>query len=75
MAGIAVLQIGMTSGAGERCDSSDGSAPFGQGVREMPGEQVRVQIARRHLLYTFEAMPKRWGASAVLPGLERNRKL
>jgi transposase len=45
-------------------DGGYGSEPFAQGVREMLGENVTVQIAKRSELHTFEVRPKRWKSRA-----------
>lgn len=34
--------------------------PFAQGVREILGEHVTVQIAKRSELHIFKVIPKRW---------------
>ncbi|WP_162597185.1 transposase, partial [Xanthomonas fragariae] len=42
------------------CDSGYTGVPFAEGVREILGEQLTVQIAKRSELHTFKVMPKRW---------------
>jgi hypothetical protein len=42
--------------------------PFAQGVREILGEPVTVQIAKRSELHTFKVLPKAGSLSAALPG-------
>ena len=49
--------------------------PFERGVREILGEQVAVQIARRSELRTFQVMPKRWIVERSFAWLEKNRRL
>ena len=68
----------LKSGAGVVGDSSGVGASLSQGVREMPGEPVRVQIAKRHPLYTFKAglaetLERRRGRAQCL-GWRRNRR-
>jgi transposase len=49
--------------------------PFAQGVREILGESVTVQIAKRDELHTFKVMPKRWVVERSFAWLEKNRRL
>ena len=42
------------------CDGSYTGAPFAEGVRNILGEPVTVQIAKRSELHTFKVMLKRW---------------
>ena len=51
------------------------SEPFAQGVREIPGERVTVQIAKRSELHTFKVMPTRWMGERRFAWLEKNRRL
>ena len=41
-------------------DSGYVGEPFAEGVREILGKDVTVQIAKRSELHTFKVMPKRW---------------
>ncbi|SFB73781.1 ISXO2-like transposase domain-containing protein [Polaromonas sp. OV174] len=41
------------------CDSGYVGQPFAQGVKDILGEHVTVQIAKRSELHTFKVMPKR----------------
>jgi hypothetical protein len=41
------------------CDSGYVGKPFAQGVKDILGEHVTVQIAKRSELHTFKVMPKR----------------
>jgi len=42
------------------CDNSGYTGePFADGVREIPGRSVTVQIAKRSELHTFAVMPRR----------------
>jgi len=50
------------------CDGGYTGEPFAQGVKEILGEHVTVQIAKRSELHTFKVMPKRWI-------VERSRRL
>ena len=43
--------------------------------REILGEQVAVQIAKRSELRTFQVMPKRWIVERSFAWLEKNRRL
>ena len=49
--------------------------PFERGVREILGEQVTVQIAKRSELRAFAVMPKRWIVERSFAWLEKNRRL
>ena len=57
------------------CDSGYTGRPFAQGVRDLLGEEVSVQIARRSELHTFKVMPKRWIVERSFAWLEKNRRL
>jgi transposase len=57
------------------CDSGYVGKPFAQGVREIVGQQVTVQIAKRNELHTFKVMPKRWAVERSFAWLEKNRRL
>ena len=57
------------------CDSSYTGEPFAKGVRDILGEPVTVQIARRSELHTFKVMPKRWIVERSFAWLEKNRRL
>jgi transposase len=49
--------------------------PFERGLRELLGEQVTGQIARRSELRTFQVMPQRWIVERSFAWLEKNRRL
>jgi len=49
--------------------------PFEQGVKNILGQHVAVQIAKRSELYTFKIMPKRWVVERSFAWLEKNRRL
>ena len=49
--------------------------PFAQGVSEILGEHVTVQIAKRSELHTFKVMPQRWVVERSFAWLEKNRRL
>jgi len=49
--------------------------PFAQGVREILGETVTVQIAKRSELHTFKVIPQRWVVERSFAWLEKNRRL
>ena len=57
------------------CDAGYVGQPFAQGVREILGEQVTVQIAKRSELHTFKVMPKRWVVERSFAWLDKNRRL
>ena len=57
------------------CDSGYTGELFAQGVRDILGESVTVQIARRSDLHTFKVMPKRWIVERSFAWLEKNRRL
>jgi transposase len=57
------------------CDSGYVGQPFALGVREILGEHVTVQIAKRSELHTFKVMPKRWIVERSFAWLEKNRRL
>ncbi|SFC48088.1 Transposase [Polaromonas sp. OV174] len=42
------------------CDSGYVGQPFAQGVKDILGEHVTVQISKRSELHAFKVMPKRW---------------
>ena len=48
------------------CDSGYTGQPFAQGIKDILGEDVTVQIAKRSELHTFKVMPKRWVVEAKL---------
>lgn len=57
------------------CDSGYVGEPFAQGVRDILGGDVTVQIAKRSQLHTFKVMPKRWIVERSFAWLEKNRRL
>ena len=57
------------------CDSGYTGEPFAEGVREILGKPVTVQIARRSELHTFAVIPKRWVVERSFAWLEKNRRL
>lgn len=48
---------------------------FAQGVQEIFGPHVTVQIAKRTELHTFTVMPKRWVVERSFAWLDKNRRL
>ena len=56
-------------------DSGYVGQPFAQGVQEILGGHVTVQIAKRSELHTFKVMPKRWIVERSFAWLEKNRRL
>ena len=57
------------------CDSGYTGEPFAEGVREILGKPVTVQIAKRSELHTFAVIPKRWVVERSFAWLEKNRRL
>ncbi len=57
------------------CDSGYVGKPFAQGVQEILGGHVTVQIAKRNELRTFKVMPRRWIVERSFAWLEKNRRL
>jgi transposase len=49
--------------------------PFAQGVREILGEPVTVQIAKRSELHTFKVLPKRWVVERSFAWWDKCRRL
>lgn len=49
--------------------------PFAQGVREILGKDVTVQVAKRSELHKFAVIPKRWVVERSFAWLEKNRRL
>ena len=66
---------GLTRVQSVLCDSGYVGQPFAQGVRDLLGERVTVQIARRSELHTFKVMPKRWVVERSFAWLDKNRRL
>jgi transposase len=44
-------------------------------VRDILGEDVTVQIAKRDELHTFKVVPQRWVVERSFAWLEKNRRL
>ncbi|MDO4795959.1 MAG: IS5 family transposase, partial [Brachymonas sp.] len=57
------------------CDSGYVGKPFAQGVQDILGEHVQVQIAKRSELHRFKVMPKRWIVERSFAWLEKSRRL
>lgn len=57
------------------CDNGYVGQPFAQGVQEILGEHVTVQIAKRSEMHTFKIMPKRWIVERNFAWLDKNRRL
>ena len=49
--------------------------PFAQGVQDILGGHVAVQIAKRSELHTFKVMPQRWVVERSFAWLEKDRRL
>ena len=56
-------------------DSGYTGEPFAQGVRDILGKHVMVQVAKRSELHTFKVMPKRWVVERTHAWNERARRL
>ena len=48
---------------------------FAEGVRNILGKSVTVQITKRSELHTFKVLPKRWIVERSFAWLEKNRRL
>ena len=57
------------------CDSGYVGQLFAQGVQDILGGHVMVQIARRSKLHTFKVMPRRWIVERSFAWLDKNRRL
>jgi transposase len=57
------------------CDGGYTGQPFAQGMRDILGEHVTVQIAKRSELHTFRVMPKHWIVERSFAWLDKNRRL
>ena len=57
------------------CDSGYVGEPFAQGVREILGVGVTVQVAKRSELHKFVVMPQRWVVERSFAWLDKNRRL
>ena len=57
------------------CDGGYTGQPFAQGVQEILGGDVTMQIAKRSELHTFKVMPKRWSVERSFAWLQKNRRL
>lgn len=75
--GIAIASLQMLAGRVQSVltDSGYTGAPFAQDVKDILGEHVTVQIAKRSELHTFKVMPKRWVVKRSYAWLEKNRRL
>lgn len=56
-------------------DSGYVGQPFEEGVQEILGRHVTVQIAKRSELHTFKVIPKRWVVERSFAWLDKNRRL
>lgn len=56
-------------------DSGYVSRPFVQAVKEILGEAVTAQIAKRSELHKFAVIPKRWVVERSFAWLDKNRQL
>ncbi len=65
----------LTSVVSVLTDSGYTGEPFAQGTRDILGEHVTVQVAKRSELHVFKIMPKRWIVERSFAWLEKNRRL
>lgn len=49
--------------------------PFARAVKDIPGEHVSGQIARRSELHAFKVVSKRWFVEQGFAWLEKNRSV
>jgi transposase len=56
-------------------DSGYTGEPFAQGVRDILGESVTVQIVKRSEPHAFKVMPKRWVVERSFAWLDKSRRL
>lgn len=68
-------KVGLSKVQSVLCDSGYTGQPFADGVQEILGAHVTVQIAKRSELHTFEVMPKRWVVERSFAWLEKSRRL
>ena len=57
------------------CDGGYSGAAFASGVRELLGQKVTVQIAKRNEQHVFKVMPKRRIVERSFAWLEKCRRL
>jgi len=57
------------------CDSGYIGPPFAQGVKDILGQHLTVQIVKRSERHTFKVMPTRWMGERNFAWLEQNRRL
>lgn len=55
-------------------DSGYVGQPLAQGVQEILGGHLTVQVAKRSELHTFKVMPKRWIVERSFAWLDKNRR-
>jgi len=57
------------------CDSARAGEPFAQGIKDILGEHVTVQIAGRSQLHAFKVMPRCRVAARSFARLKKNGRL
>ena len=57
------------------CDGGYTGEPFADGVKEVLGEQVDVQVAKRNELDTFKVIPQRLVVERSFAWLEKQHRL
>lgn len=57
------------------CDSGYAGKPFAQGVQDILGEHVTVQIEKHSELHTFKVMPQGWVVERSFVWLQKSRRL
>lgn len=68
------LQLPLESDA-QLAKACDVGRPFAQGVQDILGGHVAVQIAKRSELHTFKVMRERWVVERSFAWWEKNRRL
>ena len=56
------------------CDGGYVGQPFAQGMREVLGEHVIVQITKRGELHRFELVPQHWMVERSFTWLEKSHR-
>jgi transposase len=56
-------------------DGSYSGEPFAQGVHEILGQEVVVEVVKRSASRTFQVIPKRWIVERSFAWLDKNRRL
>jgi transposase len=70
---VTLASLGRVQGV--LCDSGCVGQPFEHGVKDILGQHVTVQIAKRSELHTFKVLPRRWVIEHSFAWLEKSRRL